>query len=241
MNNMTLLVGGQKGGVGKTTTAVALAILRKREGRDVVLVDTDTQQNAVKWVKRRAELETANGRVPIFHFADRGRKLDQVIRDLQSRCEDIVIDVAGFKSEEFLSALTVADRLISPIRSSQFDLDTMAEVDQFVGAMKIANRTLDATWFSTMVTTHATARLEAIRDARLALADMKNMRPLKSVVHARRGFELVSRGLMIDELPKSDSQEKGALELKHLYREAWQPCTEVEAMLREQEAEGALQ
>lgn len=227
MKNMTILIGGQKGGVGKTTNAVELAIMRKREGRDVVLVDTDSQQNAVKWAKRRADIEGIDVRVPVFHFADRGRSLADAIRDLQSRCQDIVIDVAGFKSEEFMSALTVADRLISPIRSSQFDLDTMAEVDNFVGTMRIANPMLDATWFSTMVTTHATARLDAVREAHDALSDMKNLRPLKAVIYSRRGFEMVARGLVLSELPKSESRDKGIFELQQLYKEAWQPCDEI--------------
>ena len=38
---MIILIGGEKGGTGKTTIATNLAALRAMAGRDVLLVDTD--------------------------------------------------------------------------------------------------------------------------------------------------------------------------------------------------------
>ena len=43
---MIVLVGGEKGGVGKTTRAVNLAAIRGRAGRDVLLSDADKQASA---------------------------------------------------------------------------------------------------------------------------------------------------------------------------------------------------
>lgn len=222
MKNMTLLVGGQKGGVGKTTLAVSLAIMRKRAGRDVVLVDTDEQGSARDWVQTRGRLEDIDGRVPVFHFADLGRGLRDAVIDLKGRCEDIVIDVAGFKSEEFVSALTVSDRLITPIRSSKFDLDTMKEVNRLAGMTKALNPTLDATWLSVMVTTHPTAKHKALEKARKDLEELRNLRRLDCFIHHRSAYELVADGRLIDEQPRSESQEKGVFEIKRLYEEAWQ-------------------
>lgn len=222
MKNMTLLVGGQKGGVGKTTLAVSLAIMRKRAGRDVVLVDTDEQGSARDWVQTRGRLEDIDGRVPVFHFADLGRGLRDAVIDLKGRCEDIVIDVAGFKSEEFVSALTVSDRLITPIRSSKFDLDTMKEVNRLAGMTKALNPALDATWLSVMVTTHPTAKYKALEKARKDLEELRNLRRLDCFIHHRSAYELVADGRLIDEQPRSESQEKGVFEIKRLYEEAWQ-------------------
>ncbi len=53
---MIVLVGGEKGGTGKTTLAINLAALRAIRGRDVLLVDTDPQGSASGWVLTRDEM-----------------------------------------------------------------------------------------------------------------------------------------------------------------------------------------
>ena len=52
---MILLIGGEKGGTGKTTVATNLAALRAAAGHDVLLVDTDRQGSAAAWCQLRAE------------------------------------------------------------------------------------------------------------------------------------------------------------------------------------------
>ena len=52
---MILTVGNTKGGVGKTTLAVNLAIARALQGHDVWLVDADRQQTAQTAISIRAE------------------------------------------------------------------------------------------------------------------------------------------------------------------------------------------
>ena len=52
---MIVTVGNTKGGVGKTTIAVNLAILRTGLGRDVLLVDGDEQGSASLFSQLRAE------------------------------------------------------------------------------------------------------------------------------------------------------------------------------------------
>lgn len=43
------MVGGEKGGVGKTTLATHMAVARKAAGRSIVLVDADAQGTASTW------------------------------------------------------------------------------------------------------------------------------------------------------------------------------------------------
>ena len=52
---MILTVGNTKGGVGKTTLAVQLALARAHAGRDVWLVDGDRQGTALTAVSIRAD------------------------------------------------------------------------------------------------------------------------------------------------------------------------------------------
>ena len=70
-----VLVGGEKGGVGKTTLAVNLAAMRSRAGHDVLLVDADRQASANLWAGIRQD----DGRVfgEFRHFRKCGRQVDR--------------------------------------------------------------------------------------------------------------------------------------------------------------------
>ena len=51
-----ILIGGEKGGTGKTTLATNLAAMRALEGHDVLLIDSDPQGSANYWAQSRDEL-----------------------------------------------------------------------------------------------------------------------------------------------------------------------------------------
>ena len=57
---MILVVGGIKGGSGKTTLATNLAVLRSLYGYKVLLVDADEQKSVSDWMEQResAKIET---------------------------------------------------------------------------------------------------------------------------------------------------------------------------------------
>jgi chromosome partitioning protein len=50
---MTTIVGGNKGGSGKTTTVTNLAVALAKRGHEVVLVDADHQRSLSRWVSDR--------------------------------------------------------------------------------------------------------------------------------------------------------------------------------------------
>ena len=52
---MIILIGSQKGGCGKSTTAVNISAELANKGHDVVLVDADRQSTAANWAMDRAE------------------------------------------------------------------------------------------------------------------------------------------------------------------------------------------
>jgi chromosome partitioning protein len=117
---MILAVGNVKGGVGKTTLAVNLAIALTRSGRDVLLIDGDEQATAIAFT----ELRTAekNGKPGYTAVSLRGGAIRTQARQLAPKYSDIVIDVGGRDTGSLRAALTVADVVLVPVQPRSFDL-----------------------------------------------------------------------------------------------------------------------
>ena len=90
---MIVLIGGEKGGTGKTTIATNLAAKRALAGRDVLLIDTDPQGSANYWAQSRDESEPKPRRVACVQKFGKG--LQAEVQDLAKRYEDILIDAGG--------------------------------------------------------------------------------------------------------------------------------------------------
>jgi len=60
---MIILIGSQKGGCGKSTTAVNICATLAKNGQDVVLVDADRQCTAANWAMDRS----ANSSLSVVH------------------------------------------------------------------------------------------------------------------------------------------------------------------------------
>lgn len=138
---MIILIGGQKGGCGKTNTATNLAACLVGKGKDLILIDTDqTQNSSAKWAARR---RIRDGVKPVncvlAHDDIRG-----TVADLNKRYEIILIDAGGRDSIEFRTALTVADICVTPFAPSQHDIDTLPLVSDVIAQSKVFNPNLKA-------------------------------------------------------------------------------------------------
>lgn len=143
---MILVVGNTKGGVGKTTLAVNLAIARASAGRDLLLVDGDEQGTALTFTQLRAE---RLGQAGYTAVALTGAALRSQVRQLANKYNDIIIDVGGRDTGALRAALTVADTLLVPVQPRSFDvwaLDQMAalvvearEINEGLRAVAILN------------------------------------------------------------------------------------------------------
>ena len=89
---MILAVGNIKGGVGKTTLAVNLAIARANAGKDVLLVDGDEQHTAITFTELRTGQLGAPGYTAV---SLQGAALRTQVRQLEPKYDDITIDVGG--------------------------------------------------------------------------------------------------------------------------------------------------
>ena len=109
---MILLVGGEKGGVGKSLIAVSLATMRALEGYDVLVIDADRQASATLW----SNIRVADQILPTVACIEKtGEALGTSVKDLATRYDDIVIDAGGRDAVELRAALTVADVVLFPL------------------------------------------------------------------------------------------------------------------------------
>lgn len=113
---MRLTIGNLKGGVGKTMTAVHLAIGLSRTGR-TLLVDADPQAaSALDWSTVAGE--TWPTTVIPWHGPDLARR----IRDVADDYAHVVIDTGGENDTLLSQALLVTDELVVPVAPSLIEL-----------------------------------------------------------------------------------------------------------------------
>jgi chromosome partitioning protein len=114
MQVLTLL--SQKGGTGKTTIALHLAVAAERDGKPSAVIDLDPQQSAALWGDTR-ESET-----PAVVSAQPAR-LPQVLETAKEHdAAFAVIDTAPHSESAALAAARAADFCLIPCRAAILDL-----------------------------------------------------------------------------------------------------------------------
>jgi chromosome partitioning protein len=126
---MVIAFAGQKGGSGKTTTAIAVAVELVRRGRRVLLVDADPQGSARTW----AEVAGENGQ-PIPTVVAMGatmHKIDQLPR-LAEAYDAVIVDTPPRMGDVQRSALMVANVVVLPCGPSAVDAWALTESVELV-------------------------------------------------------------------------------------------------------------
>jgi chromosome partitioning protein len=176
-----LTVGNTKGGVGKTTLAVNIAIARAMDGRDVLLVDGDEQRTAMTFTELRAEVRGEAGYTAV---ALEGSAIRTQVRQLAPKVDDVVIDVGGRNTGSLRAALTISDVLLIPVQPRSFDLWAVDQVAELVAEARELNPDLRAL----LVINAADPQGSDNRDTAEALAEAPGMDVLDVTVGRRKAF-----------------------------------------------------
>lgn len=131
----TLAITATKGGVGKTTLAVHLAVAAQQDGLRVLLLDLDQQGSSAQWAKDRARLVREHGQW--FETAIDTRRvfandLADVIRDAASEYDICIIDTPPHADFPVACAVDVADLVLMPTRPNYLDLHAAKAIITFL-------------------------------------------------------------------------------------------------------------
>lgn len=115
-----ITIGNTKGGVGKSTTAVEVAVALALEGLRVMLVDGDRQLTGQTAVTVRAE-SGVHPMIAAAAYPD-GATLRAQVNQQRDNYDYMVIDAGGRDSTALRAALTVSDALLIPFLPRTFDV-----------------------------------------------------------------------------------------------------------------------
>jgi chromosome partitioning protein len=141
-----IVVGNEKGGSGKSTTAMHVALALLKAGQRVATIDLDSRQSSLThyvenrraWAKRaKLELE-----LPMHFRVARGEgvRVDEneavefssfarAVTEVEHSHEFVVIDTPGADTYPTRLAHSMADTLITPLNDSFLDFDVLAAID----------------------------------------------------------------------------------------------------------------
>lgn len=213
---MILLIGGEKGGPGKTTLATNIAAIRTQEIGDVLLIDTDKQPTSSYWCSLRED-KGIKPRVSSIQKYDKAVRTE--VMQLKKKFSDIIIDAGGRDSPELRGALLVCDKAVFPLRPSQFDLWTLGRLNSLVEIAKEINENLRA-----YVVINQSSPNPAVKEAEEMkgfLNEFENIKLLKSVICERISFRRAAlNGMAVTEYKPED--HKATEEIMGLYKEIFE-------------------
>lgn len=108
----------QKGGTGKTTLAISVALTLAQQNQRVLLLDTDYQATASDWGQQFGEISN----IVVRSQVQANLQLEQEIKRFQTRFNWCVIDAAPTLSDITVKILQISHELLIPIRPALPDI-----------------------------------------------------------------------------------------------------------------------
>ena len=158
-----IVFGNEKGGSGKTTAAMHVAVSLARLGKSVATIDLDSRQRSLtRQLENRAAFAERTGveiPMPERHVVERSnlksldaaaeeeaRKFTDTLTDLQDKFAFIVIDTPGSDTQLSRLGHAMADTLVTPMNDSFVDFDLLARIDPQTFEVKQPSLYSDFVW-----------------------------------------------------------------------------------------------
>jgi chromosome partitioning protein len=155
----TICLLAQKGGTGKTTVCLHLAVLAGELGQDAAVVDIDPQASASAWKRRRLAATPEVLRCDAGDLAGALAEARRLGRDL------VLVDTAPHSSQDAASAVALADLVLIVSRPAILDLEAIGASVQIVKRQDAAS----AVVLNACPPPHRSGETAIVREARQAL------------------------------------------------------------------------
>jgi len=230
-----IIFANEKGGTGKSTTAVHSAVALQAAGRRVAALDLDTRQRTLgRYLENRAATIRRLGAdlaMPSFDTfdPDKNDDVDAVLDAMGSEADVIVVDTPGRDDPFARRAMLRADTLVTPINDSFVDLDLIGQVDAETYKVRRPSFYAELVWNSRTQrakTTGASVDWVLLRN-RLQYVEARNMRRVGQALDElsrRVGFRVIPglgerviyRELFPSGLTLLDLQQLGNVGISHI-------------------------
>jgi len=130
-----IIFANEKGGSGKSTSAVHTAVALAAKGHKVAALDLDTRQRTLgRYLDNRAALIARDGLslpMPVYDTFDsaKGASIVERMKALAEGSDFLIVDTPGRDDDYVRDAIGTADTLVTPINDSFVDLDLIGQVD----------------------------------------------------------------------------------------------------------------
>lgn len=128
----TVAIVSRKGGAGKTTLAIHLAVAAHLDGKQAALIDLDPQASATGWGDSRSAEE------PTVISAQAARLPKVLDAAATSEADIAIIDTAPHSENAALAAIRAADLILIPCRPAILDLRAIGDT---IDLVKLAKKT----------------------------------------------------------------------------------------------------
>lgn len=158
---MMILVGGEKGGSGKSCMAQNLAVyFAKHKNAIVLMVDCDPQRTTSDWIQAR----NTDPSLPAINCIQLYGKIRNDLLSLKQHYDYVIVDCGGQDNLALRAAMSVAEHVVIPLRPKRRDLKTVPHMEDMLSTCKMVNPKMLASFVITQcpaLPTQANRILEA--------------------------------------------------------------------------------
>lgn len=209
---MTICIANEKGGSGKSTLCLNLAVQLLKDNKEVVVLDTDSQKSMETFIEIRS-----NNEYKTFSLFNRSGGFSDTLKQMVSKYENILIDTKGEYSKETQKAMLLSDIVLVPTTPSQLDTEVLANMLERIEQLQELNENLRA-----LIIINRMPTIPTLKERKALIDFIKENNPsdkitlLESSLSERIVYKRsVSEGLGVIEY----SDKKAINEWSHFYNE----------------------